>query len=1243
MSRSIKRKLNRQLSLASVLALGLSTGVFALQGSNEGLLKFPTASAASQDTVYIDEPFQVAGNLDSNEWHVAAGAWTNVPKRGNDSWDPGVATAVSPTGISGQVTVVNSLDLNPSTNSGTPWLQLTSDFVHKVDANTAYGQSAHVYNKTLIPSDIGVVIEYDQRMFRTWAGESGAGAGDGISAFLLNADAPDLSSNKNAAYGWNVDTTPDEPGAYGAGLGYAPAASQGGAWSPLQQGIANGYIGVGFDVFGNYQKAERIQGNWSGTNGATRPHTVAGGNILSQSHWDNSPRRVPQSIGLRGSGVRHDGGQPLVPGLAFDSNGVVNTTTSVWANQTNSGSGATDVSVIATRLTPATTTPRVQTHQGKVLKIGTPSTLAGYGTNDIGSYRFIVPGQNTDTGATFKISWDANLIVPGAALNADGTIDATNTIYATKTGACITQNGDCTLTQVAQGTANSFAAHRGGWKRDTGGTQDGYVIWFDTVVAGTRYNASGNLVNGGANNATWVTANAALINSVNATTDSALKYFYGYNQSYDGGNVFSYGSASPTHGGYQWLAGTGYRGGNTAGNSVAGASDGNNAAWLDNGQQNSNSLSASDGVQTRQKYRKVKIALTPSGSNINIQVYMSKEKLSTGDDVKICPGGALTCSTADEIYVSNPDATWEYELYFESTLPKTNLATCTQPIANQPMSAIGLGTCQANYPENFYLGFAASNGYAVNYHQIRNLKVTGSLDAQITKKINGVDSTHLQSGNAVEYTLSVKNNGPADIMEDYPAAIIEPLTDQNGVALPIETNTGDPIANLPWTATVSTGSAARICYGTQAECSGTGADWQTSITGIGPLPNPFAGGFSGDALWFWAPSYSDDGTAVANQIVVTYNGKLAASANVADTLINTSCIQVNPNAGPGDTDPSNDCDTAEFTVDETPASYTLYKDSNPVSGSVVSPGENIIYTVAANGTVPAPGPTITDNLSEALFNESNVQIADFIGISDASGNLLSPQPATVTAPNAGNGYTLTWTPGTLSGPETLHYVVKLREVGTDSGQVTAGDILGKKLGNVVTGTGPTPDPCPADDPDCRTTTHETPLWLKKLDVSGNTVGGAEFAIYDVDPSDPLNTGVTPVAIPTSSGNDGNFEIEPLPAGNYWLVETKAPSGHNLLAQAVAFSIEERVTGSEEIQMTLLPPTSTQVALDGSGVTLTITDLEPMTLPLAGFDGQTKYLLAGGTLIFAAMLAYYGAQNRRPKRVDARHAYTHASR
>ena len=1231
MSRSIKRKINRQLSLASVLALGLSTGVFALQSSNEGLLKLPTASAASQDTVYIDEPFQVAGNLDSNEWHSAAGQYTNIPQRGSNN---SPLPPISPTGVQGEVRVVNSLDLDPGNGEGTPWLQLTSDYVHKLDPNTAAGQSAYVYNKTPIPSNTGVVIEYDQRMFRTWAGEAGAGAGDGISVFLIDADTPDASLSQNSAFGWKVDTTPDEPGAYGAGLGYAPAASQGGSWTPLQQGVANGYVGIGFDVFGNYQKAESNGNIWGGTNGATRPHWIGGGSPLSRPSWngnptgtyhpDYSPRRIPQSIGLRGSGVRHDNGQTLVAGLPFDSAGNIDATGGLKATW-NSTDYKLEQSLSG-----------VDAHAAPVLLYSASGTESAFSTADLGDYRFIVPGVDPTAGKTFKVSWDPNLIVPGAATNPDGSIDAANTIWAHASGDCTNQT-TCVLTEGLTGTGAGFSAHRGGWKQDNSGTQDGYLIWYNVNLPGEAYWSSSQPRHF---TAEWVSENPALPQSVDASTVASQQYFYGYNQSSDS----AFGGAAPTHGGYQWLAGTGYLGtpisdGN-AGDSVAPSPNGNNAAWLDNGQQNSNNPSDPYGVKIRQDYRKVKVAITPAGNDINIQVYMSEEKLSTGDDVKICPGGELDCSSTDEIYVSDPDATWEYELYFEYTLPKVSSSSCTLP--SSASDTYTTGTCQANYPDNFYLGFAASNGYAVNYHQIRNLKVTGSLDAQITKEINGVDSTHLQAGNAIEYTLGIKNNGPADIMEDYPAAIIEPLTDQNGVDLPIETNTGGPIANLPWTATVSTDSAARICYGTQAECSGTGADWQTSITGTGPLPNPFAGGFSGDALWFWAPSYPDDGIAAENQIVVTYNGKLAASANVDDTLINTSCIQVNPNAGPGDTDPSNDCDSAQFTVAKASASYTLDKSSNPASGRVVSPGESIIYTVTANGTVPAPGPTITDDLSKALFNENNIQIADFVGVSDASGTILDPQPGTVSAPNADNDYTLTWTPGAINGPNTLHYVIKLREVGTGPKQVTAGDVLGKKLYNVVTGTGPTPDDCPSNS-DCRTTTHETPLWLKKVDVNGDTVSGAEFAIYDVDPSDPLNAGATPVANPTSSGDDGNFEIEPLPAGNYWLVETRAPSGHNLLAQAVAFSIEPRTTGSKEIKITLLPPTSTQVTLDDSGVTLTITDLKPMPLPLAGFDGQTKYILSGGTLIFAAMLAYYGAQNRRPKRVDARHAYTHASR
>ena len=168
--------------------------------------------------------------------------------------------------------VVAPTDFNAG---GGSWLQLTSD-----DTHGGTGEAGLVLNQTPFGSDKGVVIEYDQRVYRTNNGQ-GVGAGDGISLFLVDASPP-------AGGGTNVDVTTNEPGGFGGGLGYASISRQGGGWCPNDQGLAGAYFGIGFDVFGNFQKAETA-------NGPTRPQSVSLG----------STTKVPQSIALRGSGVRH--------------------------------------------------------------------------------------------------------------------------------------------------------------------------------------------------------------------------------------------------------------------------------------------------------------------------------------------------------------------------------------------------------------------------------------------------------------------------------------------------------------------------------------------------------------------------------------------------------------------------------------------------------------------------------------------------------------------------------------------------------------------------------------------------------------------------------------------------------------------------------------------------------------------------------------------------------------------------
>ncbi|MCI2956790.1 isopeptide-forming domain-containing fimbrial protein [Agromyces atrinae] len=222
-------------------------------------------ASAAGNSIYIDESFQ--GSSIPSGWLVTGRSGTTPP------------SIVAPT------------DYNAG---GGRWLQLTSD-----DTHNGAGESGFVLNNTAFDSNKGVVIEYDQRMYRSNNGRDNVGAGDGLSVFLVDA-------NISAASGTSVDTTTDEPGGFGGGLGYSSISNQSGSWCPNSQGIAGGYFGIGFDVFGNYARADA-----SNTGSTTRPNSVSGG---------ASTNRVVQAIGVRGSGVRHTAGTCTQPNNQNDIN-----------------------------------------------------------------------------------------------------------------------------------------------------------------------------------------------------------------------------------------------------------------------------------------------------------------------------------------------------------------------------------------------------------------------------------------------------------------------------------------------------------------------------------------------------------------------------------------------------------------------------------------------------------------------------------------------------------------------------------------------------------------------------------------------------------------------------------------------------------------------------------------------------------------------------------------------------------
>lgn len=233
-------------------------------------------AAEIADDLYVDESFQ--GDTVPNDW-LAIGR------------TPATTPAI----------IKPEAGHNPGQSR---WLQLTSDQTHNGD-----GESGFVLNNNAFSSSKGVVIEYDQRIYRTNNGRDGAGAGDGLSVFLVDGDiAGSTTEPKGSGFGTNIDTTTDEAGGFGGGLGYSSIAGQNETWCgpSQQQGVAGGWFGLGFDVYGNFANSDWDErGGYVG--GRTRPHKVSGGLELDNTEDGLVPPKpsTRQMVGLRGSGVRH--------------------------------------------------------------------------------------------------------------------------------------------------------------------------------------------------------------------------------------------------------------------------------------------------------------------------------------------------------------------------------------------------------------------------------------------------------------------------------------------------------------------------------------------------------------------------------------------------------------------------------------------------------------------------------------------------------------------------------------------------------------------------------------------------------------------------------------------------------------------------------------------------------------------------------------------------------------------------
>jgi len=326
----------------------------------------------------------------------------------------------------------------------------------------------------------------------------------------------------------------------------------------------------------------------------------------------------------------------------------------------------------------------------------------------------------------------------------------------------------------------------------------------------------------------------------------------------------------------------------------------------------------------------------------------------------------------------------------------------------------------------------------------------------------------------------------------------------------------------------------------------------------------------------------------------------------AGTFTNTSHVSVTTT---GCTQALCGAPDAEATVTATAPLWTVEKSTPDLVSDFVSPGDTVNYQVTATSVTTANGSAaavsnvvLSDDLSGVLGSATFVPGSAQLVITGSAVPIVEPDPV---------GTTLKTAPFTLpaGGTAVLTYQVTVK---ADAWLAT--------LANAVTGTGSVP---PEDcEGACQTVTYTSgQLFVNKISPSGTLLPGAAFQISSDAGGSPgtvlAGLPVVPVTDQTGESQTGEFSVDGILPGTYWLTETTAPSGYLLLASPVSFRISP--TGA----VTLVNPAADAAVASVAGNTLTVTDRRPpVVLPNAG--GTRPFPVSGlGLLILAGLAATAG--------------------
>lgn len=153
-----------------------------------------------------------------------------------------------------------------------------------------------------------------------------------------------------------------------------------------------------------------------------------------------------------------------------------------------------------------------------------------------------------------------------------------------------------------------------------------------------------------------------------------------------------------------------------------------------------------------------------------------------------------------------------------------------------------------------------------------------------------------------------------------------------------------------------------------------------------------------------------------------------------------------------------------------------------------------------------------------------------------------------------------------------------------------------------------------DKPEVDPVVYTFGLEITKINNAKEKLAGAVFNLYKADGTTLIKSGLT-------TDENGVVKFDGLAVGTYVLVETKAPSGYNLLNEPIKFTIEASYDSEGRL--------TTSNTVNGYFGT-TVINKKGFTLPATGGMGTVIFTIGGLSLMALASGAYVASKRKESK-------------